>query len=167
MRIFIPDLYLEHINKVTPELLKERGIKGLILDVDNTLTHHDSQEISTEVSEWIELMRQNGIKLMIASNNHEPRITPFAKKVGIKAVPNSAKPLPIGYLKAKKYFGLSVKEIAVIGDQVYTDILGANLCGMYAIMVRYFEAEHTWFFRLKRKLEIPVLRHYRKKGASR
>ena len=164
MRILTPDIYLEHINRVTPELLKRYGIKGLILDVDNTLTHHNSQEISAEVLAWIDLMRQNGIKLMIASNNNAPRIEPFSKKIGIDAIPNSAKPLPIGYQKAKKCFGFAANEIAVIGDQVYTDILGANACGMLSIMVRYFEAEESSFFRLKRKLEKPVLAHYRKIG---
>lgn len=164
MRVFIPDLYLEHVQDITPKLLRERGIRALILDVDNTLTRHNSQELPKEVESWVRLMRENGFKLMIASNNNAARIRPFSEKIGIKAIPNSMKPLPIGYRKAQREWGLAPEQIAVVGDQIYTDITGANLCGMLSIMVRYFQPESGFFFRLKRLLERPVLRHYDKAG---
>ncbi len=166
MRLLTPDIYLEHVDSVSPQLLKERGIKALILDVDNTLTRHNSQELPKEVENWIALMRQHEIKLMIASNNNAPRVEPFARKVGISAIPNSMKPLPVGYRKAQQALGLPSGEIAVVGDQVYTDIVGANCCGMQSIMVKYFQPESHFFFKVKRFLERPVIRRYEKIGAS-
>lgn len=166
MSILQPQIYLNSICDVTPHFLRDKGIKALILDVDNTLTEHNSQEISDHVFDWIQLMRKNGIKLMIASNNHGNRIRPFANRVGIDAMPNSMKPLPIGYRKAQKLWKLPAKEIAVIGDQIYTDITGANLCGMMSIMVKMISPEHNWFFRLKRVLERPVLKKYARQHGS-
>lgn len=164
MRILTPDIYLEHVTQVTPALLRAYGIRALILDVDNTLTQHNSQELSSEVEEWVKCMRENGIRLMIASNNTAARIAPFSKKIGIAAISNSMKPLPIGYQKARKAWNLPAQEIAVVGDQIYTDITGANLCGMLSIMVRYFQPESNAFFKLKRFLERPVIRRYEKLG---
>ncbi len=166
MRGLKPDIYLNHVSEVSPDLLHKRGIRALILDVDNTLTRHNSQVLSKEVADWVALMRQNGMKLMIASNNTAARIEPFSKTIGIDAIPNSCKPLPIGYRKAQKEWNLPSHEIAVIGDQIYTDITGANLCGMLSIMVNCFEPEKNVFFKFKRFLERPVLKHYRKIGES-
>ncbi len=166
MRILTPDIYLEHVSMVTPKLLEKRGIKALILDVDNTLTRHNSQELSKEVEDWISLMKANGIKLMIASNNNAPRVAPFAQKIGIEAIPNSMKPFPVGYRKAQEKMGLPAQQIAVVGDQVYTDIVGANCCGMLSIMVKYFQPESYFFFKIKRFFERPVIRRYEKRGAS-
>ncbi len=167
MRLLTPDLYLDNICMVTPELLRTRGIKALILDVDNTLTEHNSQHISEEVLFWIRLMRQNGFLLMIASNNNKARIAPFAKKIEIEAVANSFKPLPIGYRKALAKWGLPAKEVAVVGDQIYTDIVGANLCGMFSILVKFWKEEKNFFFRLKRWIERPVIRRYQRLGTRK
>lgn len=166
MRILTPDIYLGHVSQVSPELLNERGIKALILDVDNTLTRHNSQELTKEVENWVKTMRENGFHLMIASNNNVARIEPFSKKIGIKAIPNSMKPLPIGYRKAQKEWNLPSDQIAVVGDQVYTDIAGANICGMLSVMVKCFQPETHVFFKLKRFLERPVLKHYARIGES-
>ncbi|WP_159438290.1 YqeG family HAD IIIA-type phosphatase [Massiliimalia massiliensis] len=153
MSIFTPNLYLHRITDLTPELLAHYGIKGIVLDVDNTLTHHGSQEVSQPVLDWLAQMRNAGMKLTIASNNYEKRINPFAAKLKLDYISMSCKPMTFAFTKACKKFGLSKKEVALVGDQVYTDILGGNIKGMFTVLVQPFELEHGMLFRIKRRLE--------------
>ncbi|MGN0623078.1 MAG: YqeG family HAD IIIA-type phosphatase, partial [Oscillospiraceae bacterium] len=98
-----------------------------------------------------------GIKLMIVSNNHEPRVTPFAKQLGLDFVCEGAKPLTIGYTKAMKKMGLDKKNVAAVGDQIFTDVLGSNLKGIRSIFVFPIEPETSLPFRFKRACEKPFL----------
>lgn len=159
MSIFTPNLYLHRITDVTPALLRQHQLRGIILDVDNTLTHHGSQEVTQEVLDWLQTMREAGIQLMIASNNSEKRIRPFAQKLGLDYLSMSCKPLTFAFTRACKQFGLESRETALIGDQLYTDILGGNLKGLFTILVEPFELEHGLVLRAKRKLERRHLRH--------
>ncbi|MDE7288447.1 MAG: HAD hydrolase family protein, partial [Oscillospiraceae bacterium] len=102
MAIFKPTYALRSITEITPAALKKRGIKALILDVDNTLTTHNNPVPAEGISEWIEDMKKNNIKLLIVSNNNAERVTPFAETLGLHFVPNGAKPLPMGFLRAVK-----------------------------------------------------------------
>ena len=160
MSIYTPDLYVSKITKVTPELLQRHHLRGLILDIDNTLTHHNSQQVGQDVLDWIQQMRAQGIALTIVSNNNRPRVTPFAAKLGMDFVANGCKPLPFGMKKAVARLQLPKEQIAVIGDQIYTDIVGGNAAGLFTILVEPFEQENGWFFALKRRLEAHHLRHY-------
>lgn len=167
MSVFTPNLYLNSITDIDLSLLKTYGIKGIVLDIDNTLTLHNSQDVLEEVLNWISLMKKSGIALTIVSNNSEERVRPFAKKLGLKYVSFGCKPLTAGFTKACKQFLLDTKEIAVVGDQIYTDILGANLKGMFSILVVPFQLENSAFFKFKRKMEqLHINKYYRRKNKS-
>ena len=84
---FKPTYVFDKVKDITPDFLKKHGIKGLLLDLDNTLTTHNNPVVPQSSLDWIELMKQNGIKLMIVSNNHAPRVTPFAQQLGIDFKP--------------------------------------------------------------------------------
>lgn len=142
---------------ITPEFLKTNNIKGLILDLDNTLTTHDNPQPAEGVLDWLQLMKESGIKLMIVSNNHAPRVQPFADMLGLTFVSEGKKPLTKGFSEAVKLMGLSRKEVAAVGDQIFTDVLGANLFGIKMLYVVPIEHEKTTFFKVKRKLEKPFL----------
>ena len=114
--------------------------------------------------EWLEQMRRDGIQLMILSNNTTERVQPFAKKLGLEFISRACKPIPIGLNKAVKRFGLQKDQVALVGDQIYTDILGANLGKTHSILVEPFLLEDGILFRIKRKLERPWLNKYKKKG---
>lgn len=146
---------------ITPDFLKKHGIKGLILDVDNTLTTHDNPVPADGITEWLENMRNNGIKLIIVSNNHPERVKPFADPLGLDFVSDSGKPLRKGYTAAMKKMGLTQKETAAVGDQLFTDIWGANFAHITSIYVKPIELEgrHKRFIRFKRVLEKPFLHH--------
>lgn len=145
------------ITDITYEYLEKKGIKGLILDLDNTLTTHDNPKPADGVLDWIGNMKKNNIRLMIVSNNHSPRVKPFADMLGLDFVSEGAKPLTKGFKEACKLMKLKKNELAAVGDQIYTDVLGANLYGIRMLYVAPIEHEKTKFFKLKRKLEVPFL----------
>lgn len=107
------------------------------------------------------------MKLTILSNNSRERVEPFARKLGLDFVARACKPLPFGMTRAQRLFGLPKKQIAVIGDQIFTDIVGGNWKGMYTILVEPFTLEQGVFFRLKRKLERYPIRRYQKQNGGK
>ena len=145
------------VTAITPEFLKKNKIKGLILDLDNTLTTHDNPTPAKGVLDWIKCMKNNDIRLMIVSNNHPPRVYPFAKILGLDFVSDGKKPLTKGFSEAASKLKLSKDSLAAVGDQIFTDVLGANLFGIRMLYVEPIEHEKKFFFKLKRKLEIPFL----------
>ena len=144
---------------ITPGFLKEHGIKGLILDVDNTLTTHDNPIPAEGIPEWLENMRNNGIKLIIVSNNHDERVKRFAAPLGLDYVCDGGKPLKRGYTAAMKKMGLKAEETAAVGDQLFTDVWGANHSRIKMIFVWPMapEPKNRRFIRFKRVLEKPFL----------
>ncbi len=155
--IFKPTAALKSVLEITPEMLKDMGVEALILDLDNTLTTHNNPQPADGVCEWIDTMKSAGIKLLIVSNNHAPRVTPFAEQLKLEFVPEGAKPLPIGFNKALKQFNLPKSKVCAVGDQIFTDILGAHLSGIKSIFVYPIELEGSFFFKVKRAIEKPLL----------
>lgn len=154
---FRPTYVFDKVNDITPQFLRKKHIRALVLDLDNTLTTHNNPVVPERSMEWIELMKREGIKLIIVSNNHEPRVTPFAEQLGIDHVCEGAKPLTIGYNKAVKRLGLEKRYIASVGDQIFTDVLGSNLAGVRSCFVFPIKPETSLPFRFKRACEKPFL----------
>ena len=155
--MFHATVALRSVLQIQPGLLRQYGIRGLMLDLDNTLTTHDNPAPAEGVLSWIGLMRQAGIAMMIVSNNRPHRVQPFAAALGLPFVAEGAKPLPRGCRLAQKRMQLPFSQLAVVGDQIFTDILGANLCGVKSIYVRPIQYENKGFLRVKRWLERPFL----------
>ena len=154
---FKPTYVFDKITDVTPEFLKRKHISGLLLDLDNTLTTHNNPVVPQSSLDWIRTMKESGIKLMIVSNNHAPRVTPFAEQLGIEFECEGAKPLTLGYTRAIKRMGLKKNEVAAVGDQIFTDILGSNLKGIRSVFVFPIKPEESLPFRFKRACEKPFL----------
>ena len=153
MSVLKPQYRFNCILDITAEDLKSAGAKLVLLDADNTLSLHGSQEPLSGVTEWIEEIRKSGINLVIVSNNSRDRIKPFADKLGLAFVYKSAKPLPKGFKKACNMFGVSSKESAVIGDQIFTDVLGGNLIGAKVFLTEPLGPETNNFIKFKRRIE--------------
>ncbi len=145
------------VTEITPDILKKMGIRGLILDLDNTLTTHDNPVPGEGVLDWLDVMKKNNIRLMIVSNNHAPRVKPFADMLGLEFVSEGKKPLTKGFKEAVEKMGIPKKYIAAVGDQIFTDVLGAGLFGVKMLYVDPIEHEKTTFFKVKRKCEKPFL----------
>lgn len=155
--LLTPTRAYSSILKVTPKVLDEMGVSALILDIDNTMTTHDNPVPIEGLFEWLDDMRSHGIRMMIVSNNHVPRVTPFAELLGLDFIPEGAKPLPTGYKRAAEKLGVPKERICTIGDQLFTDILGAKTFGIKSILVPPIEPEKTLFFKIKRAAEKPFL----------
>ncbi len=153
MPLFLPDLIKKTITEITIEELAAKGIKGLLLDVDNTLAIHGSQDPLEGVIDWIAGMHAAGMKIMILSNARKKRVAPFAKAINLPFRSFSVKPSPFGYFRACRKMGLRRKETAMVGDQIITDTLGGNLCGIYTVLVAPPRVETSFTGRLKRGFE--------------
>lgn len=163
MKIFSPDYMFSRTIKITPNFLAQKGIDTLLLDVDNTLTTHDNPVPAEGIIDWLKLMRSEGIKLIIVSNNSDERVKPFADLLGLDYTFDAAKPLPKGFNEAMKKLGSEKNNTAVVGDQIFTDVLGAHRAGVPVLMVQPIELETKWTFKIKRPLEKPIVNHYLKK----
>lgn len=152
-----PDIVLNSVTEINLKLLENYGIKGLLLDLDNTLTTHNNPVPSDGIMEWLGEMKRSGISLMIVSNNYINRVKPFSRELGLRFVPASAKPLSYGIDRARKRLRLEKKEIAMVGDQLYTDVLGGNLYGIKTIFVFPIQHEDGILFKMKRIAEKPFL----------
>ncbi len=156
--IFKPNFIFDNITDITPEFLKENSIKGLLVDVDNTLTiAHANPTLKSGVSEWLLKMQESGIGVIILSNAKEKRIKPFAEKIGLRYLAMSLKPLPFNYLKGAQALNIKKEETAIVGDQIFTDILGGNLAGVKTILVTDITPEDKLSFKIRRRLEKIIL----------
>ncbi|MCL2859762.1 MAG: YqeG family HAD IIIA-type phosphatase [Oscillospiraceae bacterium] len=121
-----PNLYLNSITEITLEMLNKNNIKGLILDLDNTIIDFD-RNLANGVKEWCENLKKSNIKICILSNtNKVDKVAKAAKELNLGYINFARKPLKSGFKKAKKLLQLETKNIAVVGDQIFTDIIGAN-----------------------------------------
>ena len=160
MKNFYPDLYVENISCITASMLIKMGMEAVVLDIDNTLVPHNDPNPTLEVMNFLEDMRENGIKICVVSNNDYDRVAPFAQRIGIEHfVYDALKPRAYGYLKAAEIMGVGAGKTAAIGDQIFTDVWGGNRAGCYSIMVEPIDLKsENVFIKFKRILEKPFLR---------
>ena len=159
-----PRMYVPSILEVKPDLLKSLGLKGVIFDLDNTIVRRDSLKAPPEVLKLILEMREEGLKMGIVSNNSRKRVGAIAAEMDMPAVHRAVKPLVGPFRRALKLLGTSPGETALVGDQIFTDILGGNLAGMYTILVVPMKGKDFWGTRLiNRHLEKIVLARLKKK----
>ena len=157
----------KNVEAITPEFLRQNGISALVLDVDNTLTGDGSQQLEEGVSAWLDTMRAAGVSLTIVSNNTAKRVRPFAERIGLAWVPLACKPLPPGLMTARRRLGVARRQMAMVGDQIFTDRLAAGLYGIRCLYVLpRTPHDKNRGVRFKRRLEKPFLRRYYEKGGK-
>lgn len=164
LKFFIPEIYVKNIYQISPEFLKEHGIKGIITDLDNTLIEWDRPSATPELIDWFKQMEQNGVKVTVVSNNNEKRVSLFAEPLGIPFIPKARKPMGRAFQKALKFMNLSKEEVVVIGDQLLTDVLGGNRSGFKTILVVPVASTDGFWTRFNRKIERKILSTLKRKG---
>lgn len=151
--ILYPNDYFNSVTEISYEYLKEKSINALILDVDNTLIDYD-RNLSEEIIKWSEQLKKQGIKLIILSNsNHKEKIKAVADKLGIKFEYFGTKPFKRGFKKVQKKLNENSENIGVVGDQIFTDVIGANRMKMYSILVEPINEKDIWVTKIKRPIE--------------
>ena len=153
-----PNLILDSVHEMTPELLQQHAIRSLLLDVDCTLKRYRAIEIPLDVVQWIEMMQGAGIGLCILSNGRTHRIRPIAEQIRVPFIAPAMKPTPFGCWSAINMLKFDPKTTAIVGDQVFADILAGKFAHIFTILVTpiHPEEEH-WYTRMKRPLEKWVL----------
>lgn len=162
----MPDLYLNNIYEITPGYLKSRGIRAVLLDIDNTLVTYDDPKPTPPVLAWLKALEDSGISAAFISNNHRERVEAFNSELHFFASWDSKKPSGKYYLAAMEQLGTSVSDTAVVGDQIFTDVWSAKRLGLYAILVKPIRDKTSLFFKCKRALEKPILKRYAIKHKS-
>ena len=158
-----PKYYFKDVTKISVEFLEEHNIKGLILDVDNTLIDIN-RNVLKGVKEWHDEIRKAGIKTIILSNTNKiDKVKGMAELLEIEYISFAHKPMKKGFFKAQKKLGLDSQNIASIGDQIFTDVIGANRCNMISILVEPVDkTKDLLITRWKRPLENVIKKRYLK-----
>ena len=157
-----PKEYLNSVKDISLKLLEKNNIKGLILDVDNTLINLD-RKMPVGVSDWAKKIKASGIKICILSNSNKiKKVDEVAKIIEVPYIFFGKKPLKKGFLRAKEILKLNNENIAVVGDQIFTDIIGANRCNMFSILVKPIEEKDYLITRIKRPIERFIIKKYEK-----
>ena len=158
LSLVTPHLQLESILELKIDRLRSLGLSGLLLDLDCTLKDYPANGFRVEVIDWVQSLSSNGILLCIVSNAKPQRIEPLARELNIPFVATAFKPFPFGCHIALRKLRLNPQQAALVGDQLFSDVLAGRLAGIFTILVRPTSPEEPLFTRVKRPLERRVLR---------
>lgn len=164
MRMLRPAEYRRSIFAIDLAGLNQRGYRAIMLDLDNTLVRWNSPEPTPDLLTWLEQLRQHGFKACIVSNNNGSRVSEFAAKIGVPYIPKATKPRRKGFREAMALLGVTPRETVVVGDQIFTDILGGNRSGAYTILVVPIDPREFFLTRLVRRVERGVLHYLTTRG---
>ncbi|WP_425145647.1 YqeG family HAD IIIA-type phosphatase [Deinococcus sp.] len=160
MSLLRPRAILPRVQDITPAFLDAHGLRGLLLDLDNTLIPYRSYEDHLEVVRWADELRSGGYALYLLSNATRERARIWTQRLGFQGVGLAGKPFPREYRRGLLAVGLPAHQVAMVGDQLFTDVLGGNLCGMFTVMVQPLSDNALPHTRLTRRLERLVLGRY-------
>ena len=135
-KYFYPDLVLPSFLELDGAMLLQRGIRGLVFDLDNTIVRRDASVLEPAAARRLQELLAGGFRLAIVSNNGSARVSSLAGALGVPYVSRAVKPLTPSFKRAMHLTNTKRSETAVVGDQIFTDILGGNLLGLYTILVR-------------------------------
>lgn len=164
LKYFLPDQHVKSIFDITPESLIEKGVKGIITDLDNTLVEWDRPSATPKLIEWFENMKKHNILVTIVSNNNEERVKSFSDPLVTPYIYRARKPMTIAFNRAVKEMGLKKEETVVIGDQLMTDVFGGNRGGFHTILVIPVAQTDGVATRFNRAIERRLLNIFRKQG---
>ncbi len=151
---FLPVLLAERVTELTPLFLQNRGIQLLMLDFDNTIVPYTTNEPTEEMAAWLKRMMDSPIQLCVVSNSKRDRVKLFCKTYGLDCITHAKKPFSKGIKECLVRYGLPANTCALAGDQIYTDVLGANCAGMQSILVKAID-NHNFWLKARHVLELP------------
>lgn len=161
-KFFMPDKLYDDVYQIDFDEIAAKGIKGLIFDIDNTLVSYKQPSPTDEVVALLRDLQTKGFKLCFVSNNTTKRVELFNRELSLPAFSNAKKPLKKSMLSALDAMDVTPSQAAIIGDQLFTDVCAGKRVKLLALAVTPIEPVETLFFKLKRALEKPIIRKYRK-----
>lgn len=164
LKKLIPDEFVESIYDINIEQLRARDIRAIITDLDNTLVEWNRPLATPEVERWFASLREAGIQVTVVSNNNQQRVLTFCQPLGVNYIWAARKPTNRAFLRAVREMDVRVEETVVIGDQLFTDVLGGNRLGFYTILVVPVSQTDGFWTQINRWLERIVLHWMRRRG---
>ncbi len=153
----LPKRMTKALTDVTPELLRSRNIRLLMLDFDNTIVPYTTDVPTQAMEHWLKNMNaQEDIQVCIVSNSHNDRVPAFCEKYGLDCITHAKKPFSRGIRQCLEKYGIPAGQAALVGDQIYTDTLGANCMGVTPILVKAID-NHTFWLKARHVLELPFI----------
>jgi HAD superfamily phosphatase (TIGR01668 family) len=138
------DTLAASLQAIDVAVLLGSGVGGAIIDLDNTLVSYRSLEPAHGDAAWVKAAAKAGLKVVLVTNNSTPWALSVAEKLGIPCIPNARKPFPTGFRRALELLELPRESVVVIGDQFFTDVLGAKFCGLPVILVPPLGGRDPW-----------------------
>ena len=152
----LPTTVTDSITDLSVSQFQQWGIRLLMLDFDNTIIPYTTETPTLEVLRWIQDMKQSGIHLCVVSNSKKERVRRFCREYGLNCVTHARKPFSKGIQECLAQHQIPIEKCAFIGDQIYTDVLGANCCGIRSILVKSIH-NHTFWLKARHVLELPFI----------
>ena len=158
----LPKLITNALTDLTPELLRSRGIKLLMLDFDNTIVPYTTNTPTDKMERWLKQMVASDIQICVVSNSKKDRVKIFCANYGIPCITHANKPFTKGIRECLAKFDVPASRAAIVGDQIYTDTLGGNIAGITPILVKAID-NHNFWLKARHVLEMPFIFAARKR----
>lgn len=156
MPAFLPDLILPALTDLTSEMLVQRGVDFLMLDFDNTIVPYTTDSPTEQMLAWLRTMQASPVRLCVVSNTKKLRVRKFCETYGIDYVMRAGKPFHRGIRVCMARYGLSPEQTALVGDQIYTDVLGANTAGLTSVLISAI-CNHNLLLKARHIAELPFI----------
>ena len=153
---FLPCIITDKITDLTAEQLQGLGVELLMMDFDNTIVPYTTDVPTDEVLQWLENMKNSNIHLCVVSNSRKNRVKRFCNQYGIDCITHAKKPFSRGIRACLQRYQVPASACALVGDQIYTDTLGANCCGVRSILVKAID-NHNFWLKARHVLELPFI----------
>ncbi len=159
---FLPKIIVNAATDLTPEFLRQRNIQLLMMDFDNTIVPYTTNIPTAEMELWLKMMAASDIQICVVSNSKRDRVKIFCQQYGVDCITRAKKPFPKGIRECLEKYSIPAEHCALVGDQIYTDTLGANGCGVTSILVKAIH-NHNFWLKARHVLEKPFIFAARKR----
>ena len=159
---FLPTMLTPRLTDVTMQLLQQRGIRLVMLDFDNTIVPYTTNEPTEEMEAWLRQMAEADCHVCVVSNSRKDRVKKFCAEFSIDCITHANKPFAKGIRQCLERYGVAPEHALLVGDQIYTDTLGGNLCGVQTLLVKAVH-NHNFWLKARHVLEKPWIYAARKR----
>ena len=153
---FLPTMIANRLTELSPQLLRQRDIQLVMLDFDNTIVPYTTNEPTEEMETWLRQMADSEFTLCVVSNSRKDRVKKFCAKYGIDCIIHARKPFSKGIRQCLDRYGVPAGNAVLVGDQIYTDTLGGNFCGVQTLLVKAIH-NHNFWLKARHVLELPFI----------